>query len=91
VSAQVFKVDLRKYAPGICVGFEKMIVKCPLCGKGAYREEYGPVPDPDDEMTWMLPPRSVRYVHVGTLSNDGVDGLKWKREKVCRQTAEGEP
>jgi endogenous inhibitor of DNA gyrase (YacG/DUF329 family) len=33
-TTQSFKVDLRKYKPGICVGFEKVIVECPLCGKG---------------------------------------------------------
>lgn len=78
MSAQVFKVDLQKYEPGICVGLEKMIVKCPVCGKGAYREEYS---------------HGVRWVHGGTLSNDGEKGLKWKREHVCRRVAlcGGEP
>jgi hypothetical protein len=78
MSAQVFKVDLRKYGPGICVGPEKMIVKCPLCGKGAYREEYS---------------QGVRWVHAGTLSHDDAGGLKWKREHVCRRPAflGGEP
>jgi hypothetical protein len=78
MSAQVFfKVDFRKYGPGICVGSEKMIVKCPLCGKGAYRETYS---------------QGVRWVHGGTLSS-GNDGPKWKRESVCRRPAffGGEP
>jgi hypothetical protein len=79
MNKESFKVDLRKYKPGVCVGFEKMIVECPVCGQGAYREEYGPVVDED----WPMP-RSVRYVHGGTLSNDGIEGLKWKREKVCK-------
>lgn len=69
MSAQSFKVDLRKYKPGICVGFEKVIVECPLCGKGAYRAESS---------------HSTRWVHVGTLSN-GPKGLAWKRESVCRR------
>lgn len=78
MSAQVFKVDLRKYKPGICVGFEKMIVECPLCGKGSYRERYA---------------HGWRWVHGGTLSNDGEKGLKWKRERFCRRRAGpwGEP
>jgi hypothetical protein len=69
VSAQSFRVDLRKYGPGICVGVEKMIVQCPVCGKGAYGEEYS---------------HGIRYVHSGMLSN-GPEGLKWKRESVCRR------
>jgi hypothetical protein len=70
-TTQSFKVDLRKYKPGICVGFEKVIVECPLCGKGGYRVESS-----RGHGTW--------WVHVGTLSN-GPDGLKWKRENVCRR------
>jgi len=68
MKTESFKVDLRRYRPGICVGFEKMIVECPLGGEGAYSEErsYG-----------------FRYVHSGTLSN-GSEGLKWKCERVCR-------
>lgn len=68
MKAQHFRVDLRAYRPGICVGVEKMIVECPVCGKGAYREEYS---------------HGIRFVHGGTLSN-GDKGLKWKRELSCR-------
>jgi hypothetical protein len=69
MSAQHFKVDLRRYRPGICVGFEKLIVECPVCGEGAYSEGYS---------------GGIRYVHSGTLSN-GPDGLRWKRDLVCRK------
>jgi hypothetical protein len=68
MKAQRFKVDLRKYGPGICVGVEKLIVACPVCGEGSYREGYS---------------GGTRYVHSGMLSN-GPEGLEWKRELVCR-------